>query len=78
MVSTTIHLVISVRGMLRWTAAETKRNLRSITKSDGTRYASVDEFRNALMDELAKGHEVLPTGECDKHDWKTGCQGHES
>ena len=75
---TTIHLVVSVRGMLKWTTAETKRNLKSITKGDGTRYSSVDEFRNELMDELAKGHEVLPTGACDRHDFKKGCLGHET
>ena len=72
---TTIHLVVSVRGMLNWTTAETKRNLKSITKSDGTRYTSVNEFRNELMDELARGHEVLPTGACDRHDFKKGCLG---
>jgi hypothetical protein len=76
--SKTIHLVVSVRGMLNWSNAESKRNLKWITKKDGSRYGSVDELRNALMDELAQGHEVLPTGECDNHDWKTGCQGHET
>lgn len=75
---TTYHLCSSVRGMLNWPNAETKRSLKWITKNDGTRFASVAEFRNMLMDELAKGHEILKTGECDNHDWKTGCQGHES
>jgi hypothetical protein len=70
------HLVISVRGMLHWSPAETKRNLKSITKTDGTRFGSIAEFRSMLMDELTKGHEVLPTGECDRHDWKKGCLGH--
>jgi len=76
--SKTIHLVISVRGMLNWPIREAKRNLKWITKEDGTRYTSVDELRNALMDELAKGHEVLKTGECDNHDWKKGCLGHDT
>lgn len=73
----TIHLVISVRGMLNWSNAEFKRNLKWITKDDGSRYTSVTELRNALMDELAQGHEVLKMGECDNHDWKKGCRGHE-
>lgn len=73
----TIHLCVSVRGMLHWSNADAKRNMKSITKSDGTRYLSVAEFRNALMDELAQGHEVLPTGECEGFDYKTGCPGHE-
>ena len=49
------HLVISVRGMLKWPMAEAKRNLEWIKKSDGSPYNSVDEFREALMDELAQG-----------------------
>jgi len=57
---------------------EAKRNLRWITKSDGSRYSSVAEFRNALMDEIAQGHDVLPTtSECVGFDYKTGCPGHE-
>ena len=77
--STTVHLCISVRGMLNWPNAEAKRNLKWITKEDGTRYSSVHELRNALMDELAKGHEKLPMSkECDRHDWKEGCLGHET
>ena len=75
-VYTTHHLVVSVRGMLNWPAKEAKRNLRWITKDDGTHFRSVDELRHMLMDELAKGHEVLKTGDCDNHDWKKGCLGH--
>jgi hypothetical protein len=70
-------MCVSVRGMLNWSTAETKRNMKSITKSDGTRYSSIYEFRNALMDELALGHEVLPAGEqCEGFSFKTGCPGH--
>jgi hypothetical protein len=76
--STTIHMCISIRGMLNWTTAETKRNLKSITKTDGSKYANVHEFRNDLMDELSKGREVLPMGKpCDGFDYKKGCPGHE-
>jgi hypothetical protein len=34
------------------------------------------QVRNAMYDELAKGHEVLPLGECDNFDFIKGCQGH--
>jgi hypothetical protein len=52
--------------------------LKSIKKSDGTRYSSVAEFREALMDELSRGHEVLPTtAECVGFNYKTGCPGHD-
>jgi hypothetical protein len=74
---TNYHMCISVRGMLAWGERETKRQLRSITKDDGTRFSGVREFRDMLMDELAAGHEVLPMGKaCDNFDWKKGCQGH--
>jgi hypothetical protein len=52
--------------------------MRSITKEDGTRYTSVHEFRNALMDELSQGHEVIPMGDaCEGFDYRSGCPGHE-
>lgn len=74
----TTHMCISVRGMLNWNRAEAKRLMKSITKSDGTRYTSWDELRNELMNELSQGHEVLPMGEaCEGFDYKTGCPGHE-
>jgi hypothetical protein len=68
---------ISVRGMLNWPDSETKRMLSSIKKSDGTPYRDVREFREELMDELSKGHEVLPMSkDCADWDFKTGCPGH--
>jgi hypothetical protein len=77
--SRTIHMCVSVRGMLRWSNAETKRNLRSMTKDDGSKFTSVDEFRSALMDQLSRGREVLPLGAaCDGFDYKVGCPGHET
>jgi hypothetical protein len=36
--SQTFHLCISVRWMLHWSNVEAKRNMRSITKSDGSHY----------------------------------------
>jgi hypothetical protein len=64
--------------MLGWGKQETVRNLRTITKTDGTPFSSVYEFRQMCMDELANGHEVLPMGEpCEGFDYKTGCPGHE-
>ena len=75
----TIHMCVSVRGMLQWGALETKRNLRNITKTDGTRYSGVAEFRNELMNELAAGHEFIPLDgdPCEGFDYKKGCPGHE-
>lgn len=76
--SQTIHLCVSVRGLLHHSTAEARRDLKWIAKNDGTHYASIHELRNALMDELAQGHEVLPTGPCEGFDYKTGCPGHEN
>jgi len=37
------------------------------------------EAEDFLMDELAKGHEVIPICDCDNFDFKEngGCQGHD-
>ena len=67
------HMCISVRGVLG-------RGLKycgSIgMRHDDGRKATPHEVQDWLMDELAKGHEVVPLGECDNFDFKKGCQGH--
>ena len=77
---TTVHCCISVRGMLAWNRTETKRNLRSIKKGDGTPFSGVEEFRNHIMDELSKGRKVLPLSypPCEGFDYAHGCPGHEN
>jgi hypothetical protein len=66
------HLVLSVRGALKWP----KRRLRGLLTVDGRR-ANADETRDILLDELAKGHECLPIGEpCDGFSHTDGCPGH--
>jgi hypothetical protein len=72
-----IHMCLSVRGALNWPIAEQKRALKYLTRDDGTRFADLNEMRNALMDELQKGREVLPLTECDNFDFQKGCRGHE-
>jgi hypothetical protein len=71
------HMCSSIRGALRRSHTEMRRALLYTFKDDGSPYRSVAELREALFDELAKGHEVIPMGDCDNFDWKTGCQGHE-
>lgn len=76
--SRTIHMCISVRGVL-------SRNDRDLVKEwghgaityKGKKLYSAIEIREAFFDELAKGHEVIPLGECDNFDFKEGCRGHE-
>jgi hypothetical protein len=71
-----VHVCLSVRGALNQTKAEMKLMASSITVN-GKQLKTADEVRNFLLDELSQGHEVLPIGECDNFDWKTGCKGHE-
>jgi hypothetical protein len=71
-----IHMCLSVRGALSWGKREQRRALTWMLRSDGTPYASVEELRSALFDELAAGREVLPMGDCDNFDFKRGCLGH--
>ncbi|MBL8968252.1 MAG: hypothetical protein JNG85_14695 [Spirochaetaceae bacterium] len=71
------HMCMSVRGILSRSNRELKRMLPMFTRDDGSHYATTDQLRDALLDEIAKGHEVLPMGKCDNFDWKDGCKGHE-
>lgn len=71
------HMCLSVRGALNWNRIETKRNMKALFQNNGEKFPSVEALRNALMDELAKGNEVIPMGKCDNFDPKTGCRGHE-
>ena len=39
---------------------------------------TVEETKAVLLDELEQGHTVIPYGDCDNFDYKTGCMGHEN
>ena len=71
------HICVSVRGLLHKTNAELNRMAKYMIV-DGKKLTTAYEVREALMDELSQGHEVLPTCECDNFDYKTGCKGHEN
>jgi hypothetical protein len=73
----TIHLCVSVRGLLHHSDRELRNFLKWITGDGGKPFASVTALRAALMEELSQGNEVLPTGPCEGFDYKTGCPGHE-
>jgi hypothetical protein len=73
-VSTTIHVSLSVRGALHWKDRELKNLLAN---QETGQMLTAAEAREALMDELAQGHEMIPFGEpCDGFSYKTGCPGH--
>lgn len=76
--SKTIHMCLSVRGVLKYSPRELRRACTWILKADGSMHTP-DSLREALMDELAEGHEVLPmSSKCEGFDYKTGCPGHET
>lgn len=73
--ATTMHMRWDVRGLLR-------RPLSYLGKQgfrhDDGRKATGAEVRDWLLDELAKGHNYIPLGQCDNFDYKEkGCLGHE-
>jgi hypothetical protein len=69
------HMHLSLRGALNWPKPQFKKLLKGITKADGSRFTS-EELREAFYDDIAAGKEVVPVGECDNFDFKTGCLGH--
>lgn len=69
------HLSVSVRGLLR----QSNQQLDGVLKDDAGKSMSGQAAREELMNELAKGREVIPIGPaCEGFDYKTGCQGHGS
>jgi len=67
---------LNVRGALK---NMTNRELVGMFTHDDGRRMTADEEKDALMDELAKGHEVIPFGKpCEGFDYSGGgCPGHE-
>lgn len=83
--SRTLHLYLDVRGALK---NMTKREKRGMFRHDDGRTMTADEVDNGLMDELVKGHEVIPLNRhcgspcayasCAGFDYSAegGCPGH--
>lgn len=72
----TVHIGISVRGVLGYEKREFARMFKGVF-SDNGRVLTVDEAKAYLLDELSRGHERIPIGDCDAWDFKKGCPGHE-
>ena len=66
-----IHSGLDVRGALKWP----KGKLKGMFTHESGRSTTANESRDILLDELAKGHELLPLGPCDNWDYQSGCQG---
>ena len=71
---TSYCLCISIKGALRnWNA---RQWVGVATDTDTGRVLTPQEFKEHLLDELAKGHKVVPCGPCDNFDYEHGCMGH--
>lgn len=75
--SKSIHFAQSVRGAIELTIDVHEEALELFKEEDGKSYKNIYLLRDALYDQLAQGHEMIKTGECDNWDWKKGCLGHE-
>lgn len=76
MTTKTYHLCLSVRGaLMNWS----NRRLAGVFRHDDGRSMTPREAKQTLLDELAKGHEVIPIGTaCEGFDYSGGgCPGHE-
>ena len=73
----TVHVCLSIRGALKWPKRDFARLAKGMVKPDGTRMTPT-EARQALIDQLDLGREVLPVGDpCQGFDYVNGCPGHE-
>ena len=70
--STSFHLHVDIRGVLK---NQSYRNGGFKHHPDGRRMTDLEAF-DALCDQLAKGHTILPLGNCDNWDNEKGCLGH--
>jgi hypothetical protein len=73
----TVHMSLNVRANLRKSDGELKR-MASAFIVDDVPLRTAFQVRELLMDELSKGHELIPMADCDNFDFKHGCLGHES
>lgn len=78
MAGETIHVCVSVRGAIRSLTASRAKMAPGMSHAGG-RPMTREEAIESLLDELAKGHEVLPFGDpCEGFDYSGGgCPGHE-
>jgi len=70
----TFHLCLDVRGALHnWN----DRQMAGVFTRDDGSMMTIREAKDSLMDELVKGHKVIPCSPCDNFDYQKGCLGHD-
>lgn len=75
--SNSFHICVDVKGVLKLTPKEFHKEYNGVFSGDNGRVLSDKEARDALLEELAKGHRVIPSNGCDNFDFQKGCLGHE-
>ena len=70
------HISTSIEGILNMRDSDLEILIQSVTDYDGNHPASVQEFRQALSEELTQGHRFLRALGCDNFDPVHGCLGH--
>lgn len=72
----TYHMCLDVKGALKnWKL----KDFRGMFRDDSGRTLTPHEARDVLLDELSKGHNLIPYGQCDNFDFaEHGCMGHAS
>ena len=69
-----IHMGVSVRGAIG-RLSRSRAKMAPGMSGNGRPLTRVEAI-DALMNHLAAGQELLPLGDCDLWDYKTGCPGH--
>ena len=70
-----IHMCVNVRGLINHLRAMRKNAKTHMTGDDG-RLLSRDAAIDACLDEIAKGHKVIPMSKCCGNPCKnSGCAG---
>ena len=75
MAGKTYHMCIDVKGVLsRWKM----KDFRNLFRDESGRTLTPQEAKDHLIEELSKGHNFIPCGECDNFDHaEHGCMGHD-
>jgi len=75
---TSHHMFVKVRNLLNQPKRQFWNDWKNVFTSDDGKPLTYEQVREGLFDELAKGHEYIPLGDCDNFDYVNGgCKGHE-
>lgn len=70
------HKCIRIRSFLLWRRKDQKKFMKWTKKPGGENFSDVKEMCSTLVEELAKGNELIPSENCSNFDFRRGCLGH--